>query len=358
MTGTGSQRRGAAVTLLVLRRLGIAWGLVLYLLLPTAAVSWLIAPQLTELGVFAAAVAALGSLIHQNWRTGAWQAGLFAVLGMLAALASASPVLGGVLMGLCGLGLGLSGLRGWHYSLFLPPILLASVLINPVPSTAVAVTQRALVTENTGIAVSAFLVMLAGGALAVLLCLPLVHRMNRKHPPRALPRLSARSAWFSGIVLAVVLGIATWWVLADERVPDASWLLLTLVLLLQPSAKLSTTKAIVRAGGTLVGSVIAVVIALIPWHPAVVVITIVLTAAASVAVFDTAKRYWLWVVLWTPSIVLLTSQSTNIIRATEFRLGGTVVAALISVGIVLLVQLLRPRERDAAGGKAVGEAVS
>lgn len=326
------------------RRLLVGWGLALYLLIPTAVVSWLINPELVEIGIYAAAVGALGTLMHQRWAVGAAEAGAFAALGMLAALLSPYPAAGGALMALCGLALGLSGRWALHYSTFLIPILLISILIDPVPATAAQGTVRLLPITGGAVAWSILVVLVVAGGLAVLLCLPILHRLRTKgHRPLPLPRLPTRSAWSYGLVLAVCLGGATWWVLADERAPDASWLLLTLVLLLQPSAALTTRKATIRGLGTLAGSVIALLVALIPVTWVVVLVTLLLTSAAIVAVFDSARRYWLWVVLWTPSIILLTSTSANVVRTAEYRVGATLVAAAVALGLALGVQYLHPR---------------
>ncbi|MFZ1361566.1 MAG: FUSC family protein [Candidatus Nanopelagicales bacterium] len=333
----------------MVRRLLQTWGFVIYLLVPTSIVSYLISPDLVELGIFAAAVGALATLMQQSWRVGLWQVCIFAVLGYLAALASPYPVLGGLLMAACGVALGICSRWAWQYSAFLMPILLIAILINPIPATQADVTAHTLATQGGGIAVSTFFVLLAAGLLSLLLCIPILHHMNKKHAPMKLPGLAPEVSWYYAILLGILLGLATWFVLAYERVPDMSWLLLTLVLLLNPTSKLSTKKAIVRTVGTLVGSLIAVLIALIPSHGVVVVITILLTGAATVVVFDTANRYWLWIVLWTPSIILLTSQSTNIIAATEFRLGMTVVAGAIVLGIAFAVLKLHPKRLHEVG---------
>lgn len=321
----------------------MAWGLILYLVVPTSLVTWWIAPDLIEVGMFGTAVAALGTLMHQRWTVGAAETGVFAVLGLLAVFLSPHPVAGGLLMAATGLALGLSGRWALHYSTFLPPILLISILIDPVPSTAAQMTNRVLPTTGDGIAWSVLVVLLVSGALSVLLCLPILHRLRTKGiAPLPLPHLEKRSAWYYGLVLAVCLGVATWWVLAYERAPDASWLLLTLVLLLQPSTTLTIHKSTARAIGTLAGAVIALLVSLIPVPWIVVLVTVLLVSAASVAVFDTARRYWLWIVLWTPSIILLTSVTSNVVQAAEFRVAATLVAALLALAMAIAVQHFRP----------------
>lgn len=342
----------------ILRRLVVVWGLLGYVLVPVGVVAWLIDAHLVRTGMFAAAVAALATLLHRNWRVGLVQVALFSVLGALAVTLSPYPIAGGLFMAACGFGLGISSRWGWNYSVFVMPILLITLLINPVAGLASESADRTHVVESIGLAVTTALVLFVAGVLTVLLCVPIVRRMNSLHEPAQLPHLSPVLAGYYSVVLSVCLGVATWWVLAYERVPDASWLLLTLVLLLQPVAQASTKKIVIRALGTLAGSTVAILIAAIPAPWMVGTLTWLITAAASVVVFDTSKRYWLWVVLWTPSIILLSSQSTNAVQVAEFRLSGTLIAALIAALFVILVNVLRPGYERRAEQKLQHERLS
>jgi uncharacterized membrane protein YccC len=137
------------------------------------------------------------------------------------------------------------------------------------------------------------------------------------------------------LVLAFLVGAATWAVVALDLGHTGGWIILTIVVVFQPSLGAGFTKAAHRAAGTVLGFLIAILVgSLVPGGP---LLSVIGTVFLMVAVFFMlqGRPYWLYATVLTPAIVLLESSGSTVNTVAEERLGAT----LIGVAVTLIVML-------------------
>lgn len=154
------------------------------------------------------------------------------------------------------------------------------------------------------------------------------------HPPALTRLVTARVLSFSS-VLAVVIGIVTWFVIHDNLGQGGAWIILTIIVVFQPYLGTSFVKAGQRAIGTLGGFVVAVIIGeFVSSGPLMYLIGFVLFMLSGVVLIS-GKPYWSFVLFLTPGIVLVTSAGSTVDKTAVLRLEATGVGLLITVLVML-----------------------
>ncbi len=135
-----------------------------------------------------------------------------------------------------------------------------------------------------------------------------------------------RLSVFYGLILGLLTGAAAWCVVHFQLGHAGGWIILTIVIVMQPYLSDTLTKGFNRAVGTILGFGIAMVIgaltANVPVLYAIAEIAFMLALYAMLS----GKKYWHFVTWLTVGIVLLQGASTSVERTAEYRLAATVVA--------------------------------
>jgi hypothetical protein len=289
---------------------------------------------LAGLAVFIACMGGTG------WRTGAVVSVPFALLSGLADWVAPNPWLAAAVLAFAAFLRGYAAKVGMHDALIMTVIALGFIAASPVPS-------------GTSIPSPLFvaLVTLVAALWATLVMFLLRHRLRvRVHtgldPVRVLP--------FS-LVLGFLVGVATWFVVDLNLGHTGGWIILTILVVFQPTRGAGFTKAAHRAAGTIFGFLIAVFVgSLISSEGFLYLIGTAFLMVAFILMLQ-GRPYWLYATALTPAIVLLESAGSTVDQVAEERLDAT----LIGITVTLVVMLaLAPfakyfAERSVSGTESV-----
>ena len=137
------------------------------------------------------------------------------------------------------------------------------------------------------------------------------------------------------LVLALLVGAATWAVVALDLGHTGGWIILTIVVVFQPSLGAGFTKAAHRAAGTVLGFLIAILVGLLVHSGPLLSLAGTVFLMAAFMLMLQGSPYWLYATVLTPAIVLLESAGSTVDKVAEERLGAT----LIGVAVTLIVML-------------------
>lgn len=133
-----------------------------------------------------------------------------------------------------------------------------------------------------------------------------------------------------GVVLAVLLVIETY--VAISWIPGTHvwWVVLTTLVVLSPDQKHSMGRPLERAGGTVLGALVATLVVMVigsgTARTLIGVVAALLTAVAYVA-----ARYWIFAALLTFALVVLTVPANHVVHGGADRIGYTLIAAAIAI---------------------------
>lgn len=233
------------------------------------------------------------------------------------------PVLGGVTFGLITAYAAFEARRGLHSATMMVPIFTAFLLTSP-PT--IAGVDSTLVTAG-----------IVGAVLGVggLWVVAVARLLLGDHLPR-LPRhpVGPRTSTIYAGIAGVIVAIAAWAILTSDPTHAGAWLLLTLLILLQPDPHDSTVKTLQRLGGTLLGGLIAIPFIVISL-PAAVTLTLgtVFLFGALTARYAYRRRYWEYVVPLTVGVILLDSSTADRAQIALDRVGFTLLGGAIVIAI-------------------------
>jgi len=147
------------------------------------------------------------------------------------------------------------------------------------------------------------------------------------------------------VLLALLAGVFTLVSLAWFPGSNAWWSVLTVAVVLQPTGARMRAKLLARAGGTLLGGLIALGAAL--WLPADVLgIVGAVAAGATLVVKATSRPYWMYATVLTVTIVLLTFSPQDAVAGDLLRVGITLGTAFVTAIVaVVAARLMRIRRR-------------
>jgi len=254
------------------------------------------------------------------------------VAGTICTLLNPYPLAGaaffGILTGACAL----TARRGIHSPALMVPVFASFLLVAPpaVPP---------LPAIPAGFVAGA--VLMVGGLWGTAITRVLLgHRL----PTVDRKELGPRGATAYGVTMGVVLGVSAWAVLSYAKFHEGAWLLLTLIILLQPSPHDTFAKSMQRLAGTLAGALIALVLILINVEQTFALVIGGLLIFAALAVRYVLKRpYWEYVTVLTPAVILLSASGVDRVRVAEDRVGFTLIAAAVALLIALGVKAILVR---------------
>ena len=287
----------------------------------------------TTIGLF-------GTLILPGARRGLVIVGLMAAGATAAVLVSPWPLAGAALLGMSGVLIGLTSLKGWGQLTTIAVIWCAYLVVTPPQIGSAAILEGGAVEFSLRAGWITALIVIATGAF-MLVATPLLFRGQ---PPVPLtPETDRRQAYVAAACIGLLLFVESLVVLSEYRVPAAHWLLLTTLVLVQPTRSKALRRGIHRAIGTVAGAVIASMIVLSGvQHEARMIIGFALLIAA-LTIMVTPRPYWLYATLLTPAIILLSAGDANTLDVTAARLGFTLISIALAFGVMVLALLLERR---------------
>ncbi|MFM9049944.1 MAG: FUSC family protein, partial [Actinomycetota bacterium] len=252
------------------------------------------------------------------------------VSAFVAVVVEPYPLAGAIFMGLLAGGAALSARRGLHSAALIVPLAISLVLTAPPSITGV---DSAFATGLIAAAV------MAGSGLWVTLVSRLVLGSTAPRLPRHEHSRNGSIAY--ALVMASVIGIATYVVLAVYPVDRGGWLILTLVVVLQPSTKDTVKKTLQRLGGTIAGLGIALLITLVdlPLWADLLGSAVLLYIALAVQ-FVLRLPYGIYVMFLTPAILLMNVKAADALDLATKRLELTAVGAAIAIAVAFIAKIV------------------
>lgn len=289
------------------------------LMLPSLIVGW--AGWQTASGIaFIGSCSGILAAIGVTFRQLLWYSVASAVAIFLGVLSADLPIAAGLVLGATGVALGLSERWGISRWIMLLPMVAGYAVAQPPQVTNIPALD-ALVVAVVGFAATLF----SGGMIALAL---------RKHPKPKLPEYGKMHKLAFTINLGVLLAIAGFMASYFKLEHTGTWLILTVVVIVQPYVDKATVKGVGRAAGTLVGFLIAIGVAY-SVHVPLFYVAIGIAFLAVAAVYSlTGKPYWLYALFLTPGVVLLSSTGTDVTQTADFRLQATVEGAVLCLAVL------------------------
>lgn len=282
-----------------------------------------------------AAVSCLIASASVNWRLGFALAPPLAIAAALATAFNGNPWLAAALMAVATFARGLTAAKGMSNALVMAPIALAFITAEP---TTVRVSLPAWLAIG--------LAVLGAGLYASVF----PYLLRKRLPKPTLTPVSPSRARGFAVVSGAVVGIATWVVVHYDLGHGGAWLLLTLLVVLQPFVKDAFKKTAHRVLGTTVGFVIAFAIAsVITWPAALYAIGVTATIGA-VAMMLLHRPYWRYASFLTVAIVLLEGASSSVLDLDVVRLWATIAGSAIALAVTAIAAPIAKRRTLAAGG--------
>lgn len=276
-----------------------------------------------------------------GWRAGLMVVGPFAVLAGLAAWASPSPWFAAAVLAVGAFLRGYAARFGMHDALILTVITLGFLVATP-----------SQFTTTTPAPIVVAIVTLGSGLWATLV----IFAVHSKLPPMKPRHLNPIRVLAYSVVLALLVGVATFLVVSFQLGQTGGWIILTVLVVFQPYLGSGFTKARDRIVGTLVGLGITVAIGIFfPTGNILYVIAGVFIVVTFLFLLQN-RPYWMYAMVLTPAVVLSDSAGSNVGVVAIERLKGT----LLGIALTLLVMLalypfvhrleVAPSGADAAAG--------
>ena len=280
---------------------------------------------------------------------GGWRLGALVCVGLTfatgAALLCADNVLGaGMLMFIVSVAAGLTARRGYSVGVIPAAITVAFILAQP-PSGSHATGSQI---------VDCALTVLLSGVIAVV-----VGSLFARRGPVETPVASSWSQTINyALILGFLVGISAALVVSRESQHSGAWLMMTILVVVQPSMRSGFRKSLERSVGTIVGVVIALVIGLIAFPATVVYLVAMAFLVFAVVLQRHRAPYWEIVAFLTPCIILIVGARGSVSGTAQDRLFATLLgagAALVVMGLesLVLASFFKSRASQAAPVGAV-----
>jgi hypothetical protein len=269
-------------------------------------------------------------------RVGVIASAALGVVGAVGVLWAGEPLLAALLMAAFTLAAGLTASSGMAANLIMYPVSLGFLIAVP------PVDAKGLVYPLWVIG----LVLFLGGTYAALLGAYLGHRLKLPEPAQV---STTRAAAYAG-ALALMAGFATWLVVDRDLRHGGAWLIMTVLIVYRPYLQDALKMTLQRAGGTVLGCLIAATFAV--FHAPIwldVIAGLLLLALALAVRAEPSRPYWQYTAVITPTIVLLEGAGAGVLQTDFQRIFYTLLGAAIAV---LVEVVLAPiyRHKASAGG--------
>jgi uncharacterized membrane protein YccC len=136
--------------------------------------------------------------------------------------------------------------------------------------------------------------------------------------------------------------VATWFVVDLDLGHTGGWIILTILVVFQPSLGDGFRKAAHRAAGTVLGFVIAVLVGAVVTNSGMLYLIGTIFLMVAFILMLQARPYWLYATVLTPAIILLESAGTTVDQVAEERLGATLIGVAVTVAVMLVLTALTP----------------
>lgn len=265
-------------------------------------------------------------------------AGLVALFNFAAIPASSSVIAASVVMGLAALVYGITARRGISTVLMIGPTSVAFTLANP----------PVVFPDGTTLANAAIVGVTAlGGGLWGVLVGAVLRRKSSLPAPSGVPlNVAVKFA----VTIAIVSAATTAVVVAMQLQHSGAWIVLTVILLIQPDFHATWQRTGHRIIGTLLGFGIALAIGLIVRQaPVELLIGMLLLTVAVYLKMDSDRPYWQFVAFLTPGIVLAEGAGERVLSTDIARLWSTLVGAAIAIAVLVVGKILVKDSGSSAG---------
>ncbi|MFM1966025.1 MAG: hypothetical protein RL134_1750 [Actinomycetota bacterium] len=265
-------------------------------------------------------------------------AGLVALFNLAAIPAASSIVGASAVMGLAALVYGITARRGINAVLMMAPISVAFTLADPP-----VVFEGGTTLANAAIV---GVTALIGGLWGVLVGAVLRRKASLPAPAGVPLAVAIKFAVIIAIVSAATMAV----VVSQQLQHSGAWIVLTVILLIQPDFHATWQRTGHRIVGTLLGFGIALAIGLIVRQaPVELLIGMLLLTVAVYLKLDSTRPYWQFVAFLTPGIVLAEGAGERVLATDIARLWSTLVGAAIAIAVLVIAKILVKDSGSSAG---------
>lgn len=316
------------------RQWAIAAGFLGALIAPLALLGWAFGAPIALAALPGVAVGFVVTLQTRSARAGVLATAVMGGLALASTLAATSTPIAALWLALVGVAYGLSGLRGWHRLTTQMAIWCSYIVVNPLQAQ-----EGSKLTAIGGVPLSASAALLTAGIVtaAGLAMALLAGLVVRNAAPAALTPLPTRVAVAIAVACGGLLGVGAAVVLGGDRVAAGEWLLLTVIVLIQPDPRATLRHAAERVGGTLLGVIAAAGLAIALGASPVRSLLALALMITAFAFLQMPGRYWMYVALFTPGVVLIGAppDQTDALAAARlgFTLAGAAAVALVALAV-------------------------
>lgn len=243
---------------------------------------------------------------------------------------------------------GLSGLvsvRGLQSAVSMVPIAAAFIVTQPP-----VVVMNASDVNNAAVVA---LLIACSGCWGVLVTWTV---MRKIHFPAVDPTPPVHARILASM-LAIVVGVAAWFVADLNLGHGGAWLLMTIIIIMRPGIRITFVTGAQRAFGTVIGFVIVIALSMVVNQPiTMLVVGAVLMGTALLIRLNPRRAYWQFVLVMTPGVVLLVGadgDEGSLHEVAVSRLCFTLIGSALGL---IAMGLLIPFARRAAQGTSTPQA--
>jgi hypothetical protein len=246
----------------------------------------------------------------------------------LASFVDNNPVTSAVFMLFVGAAFGSVNKWGLSFWNFMFPVLVISVIAQP-PHLTDEVFSNAAATGAITMGS-----ILLGGVLTLL--------VMKKRTQNKIPTYSLKVNIMYAVNLALLMAAAGYFAALKHQELLGMWAALTaVVILIEPYSGEKATKALQRAGGTILGFLLAIGVGASSLPDFLyIAVGLIFLEMALLLRFVGSRKYWEYIMFLTPGVVLLSGSPSQVGQVSDYRLLATVLAAAACLLVLGIERLL------------------